>query len=282
VVSARTPTSSRSEIAFAAVGLVVSRSFTTPAIVLALLRRLASLTPPPYAHLVRHYGLLAPNAKGRDLLPPAPPSPHGPRATSTLRQSLSQRDPKEQAPEVSPRAPDGEPAGRSLPVGATAARRAPALPAAPYEAEQRQTEEEAGLPVPAPRPARQPLPWHELLRRVFSFDVLLCPKCAGPMTVLAYLTEGAVVEKILGHLGLPTSSPPTCPARRGPEQAELFEGCDEPLSTRPAPKIRGQAVAAGIRGPPSAEPCPANAKQTAANGDPSDEGTVDLQMDWGA
>lgn len=249
---------------------------------LVFLRRLASLTPPPYAHLIRHYGLFAPGAKGRDLLPPAPPSPHGPRATSALRQSLSHHDPKEHAPEVSapaPGAPDREPASRSLPFRATAALSAPALPAARSEAEQPQLEK-AGLPVPAPRAARQPLPWHELLRRVFAFDVLVCPRCAGPMTVLAYLTQRAVVEKILAHLGLPISSPPLCPARR-PEQAELFENRDEPPVARRAPPIRGQAVTAAIRGPPSAEPCPASEHGT-ANDDPHDGGALDLEMDWGA
>jgi hypothetical protein len=38
------------------------------------LRRLSPLIPPPYAHLIRYHGLLAPNAKGRDRLPAAPVS----------------------------------------------------------------------------------------------------------------------------------------------------------------------------------------------------------------
>ena len=36
------------------------------------LRRLAALIPPPFAHLIRYHGLLAPRARDRDLLPAAP------------------------------------------------------------------------------------------------------------------------------------------------------------------------------------------------------------------
>jgi hypothetical protein len=46
---------------------------------------------------------------------------------------------------------------------------------------------------------RRVLPWSDLLRRVFLVDVLVCQKCFGPMTVVAYLTDPAVVGKILGH-----------------------------------------------------------------------------------
>ena len=42
------------------------------------------------------------------------------------------------------------------------------------------------------------------------------------MTVIAYITEAAVVGKILAHLGLPTTPPPVSPARL-PEQVELFD-----------------------------------------------------------
>jgi len=55
-----------------------------------------------------------------------------------------------------------------------------------------------------------------------AIDVRVCSRCAGPLTVLAYLTEAKVVEKILSHLGLPTRPPPIAPARF-PEQPHLFE-----------------------------------------------------------
>ena len=40
-------------------------------------------------------------------------------------------------------------------------------------------------------------PHPSLPRRVFSLDALVCPRCLGPMTVIAYITEAAVVSKIL-------------------------------------------------------------------------------------
>ena len=62
------------------------------------------------------------------------------------------------------------------------------------------------------RPRRQTLPWAELLRRVFSIE-LACPRCGGPLTVIAYLTAAPVLHKILAHLGLPLAPPALGPAR---------------------------------------------------------------------
>jgi hypothetical protein len=41
--------------------------------------------------------------------------------------------------------------------------------------------------------------WAELLRLVFAVDVEVCPTC-GEMRILAFVTETAVVRRILGHL----------------------------------------------------------------------------------
>jgi hypothetical protein len=76
---------------------------------------------------------------------------------------------------------------------------------------------------------------------VFSVDVLICNKCLGPMTVIAYLTDPVVVEKILVHLGLPTTPPQLSPARLS-LQVEMFE--DDVTQVEPAPPRRGG------RGPP--------------------------------
>ena len=58
------------------------------------------------------------------------------------------------------------------------------------------------------------------------------------MTVMAFITEAAVVQKILSHLGLPQSSPPLSPARL-PAQSELEldqPGCfDQPPPGRRPP-----------------------------------------------
>jgi len=70
-----------------------------------------------------------------------------------------------------------------------------------------------------------------LLSRVFKVDVLKCENCGGRMTVLAFLTERAVVKKILEHLGLPATGPPKAPVRRA-AQPELDE--------RPADELRDE------------------------------------------
>ena len=75
-------------------------------------------------------------------------------------------------------------------------------------------------PARAVHPRRTRLPWAELLRRVFALDVLVCSRCGGPMTVIAYITEAAVVAKILTHLGLPTAPPPLFPAEAAPPTAQ--------------------------------------------------------------
>ena len=55
------------------------------------------------------------------------------------------------------------------------------------------------------------------MKRVFALDVLVCPHCSGPRKLIALLTDGLVVRKILAHLGLPTEPPALAPARAPPE-----------------------------------------------------------------
>ena len=40
--------------------------------------------------------------------------------------------------------------------------------------------------------------WADLLRRVYQVEV--CPACGGAMRILAFITELAVVRRILAHL----------------------------------------------------------------------------------
>ena len=55
------------------------------------------------------------------------------------------------------------------------------------------------------------------MKRVFAIDVLVCPHCGGTRKLIALLTDGVVVRKILAHLGLSTEPPPLAPARAPPE-----------------------------------------------------------------
>ena len=90
----------------------------------------------------------------------------------------------------------------------------------------------AGAGRPAARPpeadrapralrARRWRPLGELMRRVFAVDVLECPRCHGPMKILAAIHPPDTAGAILECLGLPARSPPVAPARRA--AAPLFE-----------------------------------------------------------
>jgi hypothetical protein len=89
----------------------------------------------------------------------------------------------------------------------------PSAPPAPVQATQ--------APASA-RPPRRHLGWAALLRRALDVDALACFRCAAPMTVLAFLTDPAVVRRILTHLSLPADPLPRAPARRPDEPSDLF------------------------------------------------------------
>ena len=71
-------------------------------------------------------------------------------------------------------------------------------------------------PVPLPlREARRR--WAELLRQILEVDPLRCPACGAEMRIVAFITQRAVIDRILGHL------------RRGRESAR-----GPPSTQRPA------------------------------------------------
>ena len=74
-------------------------------------------------------------------------------------------------------------------------------------------------PGTPPHPSIHRLPWAELLKRVFAIDALTCPWCGGPRKLIALLTDGLVVRRILEHLRLPTEPLPLAPARAPPDPA---------------------------------------------------------------
>jgi len=41
-----------------------------------------------------------------------------------------------------------------------------------------------------------------MIRKVYEVDPMLCPRCGGTMRVVAFLTEYAVVDRIINHLKL--------------------------------------------------------------------------------
>jgi hypothetical protein len=101
---------------------------------------------------------------------------------------------------------------------------------------------------------------------VFSVDIMTCPMCSAPLTVIAYLTDLSVVHKILAHLQLPTTSPPLAPARYPKEQLDLF---DEPIDT-------------DIDSPPRTSPRSRAPPTSSPSSDQAQDWTVELDHDWGA
>lgn len=60
--------------------------------------------------------------------------------------------------------------------------------------------------------ARARAAWARLIRKVYEADPLECPKCKGPMRVIALIDDPGVVRRILEHLGRWAPEP----AERGP------------------------------------------------------------------
>jgi hypothetical protein len=74
---------------------------------------------------------------------------------------------------------------------------------------------------PATRPSRPHYDWASLLARVFSVDVLECPKCHARMQNIAWIMKPDAIRKILAAVGLPGDSPQPAPSR-WPKQTDLF------------------------------------------------------------
>jgi hypothetical protein len=65
--------------------------------------------------------------------------------------------------------------------------------------------------------------WARLIQKIYEIDPLTCPKCRGPMAVIAFIEAEDVREKILKHLGLWELTP-----RPPPRMTKSL-----PLSTEP-------------------------------------------------
>jgi len=121
--------------------------------------RLAALTPPPWLHAIRFHGIFA--------------------SASTHRRAVAQTVAAEQDPHDDPFA--CRPLRRGDVTDAQLAD--PDAPAA----------EVAMAPPPHVRIA-----WSELLRRTFG-DPLCCPRCQGPMRLIAVIKDPTAIAAILAH-----------------------------------------------------------------------------------
>jgi hypothetical protein len=80
--------------------------------------------------------------------------------------------------------------------------------------------------------------WARLIRKVWCADPLVCPKCSGPLRIISFIENSAVIEKILRHLKLwdpPERPPPPRPSTTLEYDADflawqaagrLFDGID--------------------------------------------------------
>ena len=44
--------------------------------------------------------------------------------------------------------------------------------------------------------------WAEMIKKVYEVDPLICPKCAGQMRIIAFITDYSAVDRIITHLKL--------------------------------------------------------------------------------
>jgi len=185
---------------------------------LTFLRRLVALVPSPKSNMVRYHGAFAPN--------------------SSIRRGLLPRLERQTTPDTckhaSHEAPPDDPC---LPHKLAANKPGPGSPnqLSPFPSG---FEEERSLPLsllgPVPDedsllPIRDRyLDWSSLLKRVFSEDILDCPRCKdGKMEVLAAISEPLILRKILVHLGLPTDIPDCDPARAPPQPEFDYEDYED-------------------------------------------------------
>ena len=61
-----------------------------------------------------------------------------------------------------------------------------------------------------------------LIARIYGVLPLLCPRGGGQMRLIAFITEGTQIRKILDHIGVDSQPPHISPARGPP----LWDDCD--------------------------------------------------------
>jgi len=174
---------------------------------LELIARIVALVPPPRTHRHRYFGVLAPNSPFRAAVTALATPAH------PAKQVVVQVEPAATgvgAPEVAP-------LGHVSP---------PTEPA-----------------VPKRSPAHYL--WAVLIARIYEVFPLLCPLCGGQMRLIAFITEGTQIRRILDHIGVDSELPHITPARGPPlwddcgyaqtDDGAQIEPADWDLAAQPAP-----------------------------------------------
>ena len=77
------------------------------------------------------------------------------------------------------------------------------------------------------------------LARLFEAFPLECPRCGGEMRLLAFVTEGATIRRILVQVGEPTQAPVPKPAREAADwDLEPEPGLDWEEEISPEPEFK--------------------------------------------
>jgi hypothetical protein len=68
------------------------------------------------------------------------------------------------------------------------------------------------------------LTWRNCIKKIYGIDLLECPRCGAEMRIVSFITEYAVIKKILDHLELRKED-----LSRGPPQNEeiVYEPLDD-------------------------------------------------------
>ena len=150
---------------------------------LELIARIAALVPPPRTHRHRYFGVLAPNSPLR-------------AAAVAFAAPMQQATAEPAQPAAGVGVPGVVVAGNAVPP--------------------------APEPVAPPKRSKAHYLWAVLIARIYEVFPLLCPKCGGQMRLIAFITEGTQIRKILDHIGVDSEPPHISPARGPP----LWDDCD--------------------------------------------------------
>ena len=160
--------------------------------------------PPPRTHRHRYFGVLAPNSPLR-------------AAVTALAQPAKQVVVQTEPATTGAGVPGVVPLGHAIPP----------------------------TPEPAtPKRSKAHYLWAVLIARIYEVFPLLCPLCGGQMRLIAFITEGSQIRKILDHIGVDSEPPQISPARGPPlwddgGDAQTGEGVhiepDWDLAAQPAP-----------------------------------------------
>ena len=63
--------------------------------------------------------------------------------------------------------------------------------------------------------------WAEMIKKVYEVDPLICPDCEGEMRIISFLTDWAVVDRIIKHLQMSFVAERPPPSQESQRSIEL-------------------------------------------------------------